>query len=488
MTELDRFSSGWAHAVWTDAWQAAFLMSAVWMLCRMWPGMPARGRAWLWWLIGVKFIIGFLPLSGIPLPILPNHAAHLALTGMHIPARVALGSGVHLECASAACSSYVNTPAFGDCIHVVSLMGRVLLFGFWVYGLFVNLRKAAHGWWHAYLLRRAAVPVLHPAISFECRRLCFFIGINPPLLLESDELTSPVLTGFIRPAIILPSELIMDCKVHDARMMLAHELAHLKRRDLIFGWIPAIAQLLNWWNPMLWVVSREWGLAQEIACDEFAVQTTAALPHHFGQMLLAMTMAGRRPQSVSAAVVGLTGEHQTLKRRLLGMRNLGKTRPRSADVAMRTILVAVAVSLLPWHPVPRNEFRAPEAATATWRTLQRVARACDHGAVQLASACESLSSLRPYASAQIVDIPQATTSSAPAAVEPVEVADPDFADADGHTDLKLTRDPNVTPTDMFDSVKTAFTPTQTARAFAADSQQQFSILKLILSTPSRTSR
>ena len=467
MTELDRFTTGWAHAAWTDAWQGALLMAAVWLLCRMWPGMPARGRAWLWCLVGLKFIIGFLPVNGIPLPILPNHVAHVALTGMHIPARIAVGQGIHVECVSAACSSYTSSPSFVQCFHVVSIMARAGIFAFWVYGLLVNLRKAAHGWWHAHLLRSRATVVQHPAISFECRRLCFFVGINPPLLLESDELTSPVLTGFINPVIILPSEMIVDCKVHDARMMLAHELGHLKRRDLLFGWVPAIAQLLNWWNPMLWVVSREWGLAQELACDEFAVQTTAALPLHFGQMLLAMTVAGRRPQAVSAAVVGLTGEHQTLKRRLLGMRYITRRKPRGADVAMRTILTTVAISMIPWHPVPRNEFRAPQihsqVAITVWHDLQSAGRVFSHDFTRIASAFAPSSATHVYGSAQMILAPKVLVPTPPiigdAVAQPVvDSSDNDFVDANMRTDLKMTRDPNITPNVMFNSVKTAFTP------------------------------
>jgi len=465
MTELDRFSTGWAHAAWTDAWQGACLMSAVWLLCRLWPSMPARGRAWLWWLVGVKFIIGMIPFSGIPLPILPNHAAHLPLTGLHIPARIAVGSGVHLECASAACSSYTSSPAFVQCIHAVGVMARVLIFGLWIFGLIVNLKKASHGWWHAYLLRRGSVEVMHPAMSFECRRLCFFVGINPPLLMESDELTSPVLTGCFKPAIILPSEMIVDCKVHDARMMLAHELAHLKRKDLFFGWVPAIAQLLNWWNPLLWVVSREWGLAQEIACDEFAVQTTAALPLHFGQMLLAMTMAGRRPQAVNAAVVGLSGEHQTLKRRLLGMRYISRSKPRGVDVGMRSTLVAVALMMIPWHPVPRDEFRVPvihsRVVVAAWHGLQTVVRTCDRDIARLASTCSSALGLHSAAAAQGIPMPAAAGTLAPAPVDNADASDADLSGMDGRTDLKLTRDPNVSPAAMFNSVKTAFTPMPT---------------------------
>jgi hypothetical protein len=163
-----------------------------------------------------------------------------------------------------------------------------------------------------------------------------------------------------------------------------------KRRDLLFGWVPAIGQLLSWWNPTLWMVSREWGLAQEIACDEFAVQTTAALPVHFGQMLLAMTMAGRRPQAVSVAAVGLTGEHQTLKRRLIGMRHIGmRTRP-GVNMTMRTVLFSVAVFLIPWHPVPRDEYRAPRAAMTAWHGFQTAGRIVDHDVTQLALLCSSV--------------------------------------------------------------------------------------------------
>jgi beta-lactamase regulating signal transducer with metallopeptidase domain len=450
MTQLDRLSIVWAHYAWSDAWQGALLAAAVWLLCRLWPGMPARGRAWLWWLVSVKFILGFIPMSGIPLPILPAHSTQISLSAMHIPARLAVGNGVHVECATSACASYMGSPAFTQCIHMVGLMLRMAILGLWIYGIIVNFVKMAHGWWHARELRARSTVVQHRAISFECRRLCFFVGIKPPMLLESDELTSPILTGFVSPAIILPSDIIMDCKVHDARMMLAHELAHLKRRDLLFGWIPALSQILNWWNPLIWLMAREWGTAQEIACDQFALETTAALPVHFGQMLLAMAVASRRPQAVGVAAVGLTGEHQTLKRRLIGMRYTGLWKRPGVNLTMRTVLIAVGLFLVPWHPVPRDEFRVPQfhsrTAQIVWQGIETVAHVCNAGVTRLAAL---IASSHPMATVRGAALPQ---QAAPAMlkVDNRAVADPNGADR------------NVPPSAVVSSVKTVFTPVSTS--------------------------
>ena len=148
------------------------------------------------------------------------------------------------------------------------------------------------------------------------------------------------------------------------------------------------------------------------------------------------------------------------------MRYISNSKPRGVNVGMRSILVAVAILMIPWHPVPRDEFRAPvlhsPAAIAAWHGFQALVRTCDRDFSRLASTCGSALGLHASTAAQVITVPK--TADLPVAPVPLDATDhPDASDSDlagmdGRTDLKLTRDPNVTPTEMYNSVKTAFTP------------------------------
>ncbi len=67
--------------------------------------------------------------------------------------------------------------------------------------------------------------------------------------------------------------------------MLAHELAHIRRHDLAWGWLAALAECLFFFHPLVRLGNREWELAQEIACDELVVHITDASQADYGTML-----------------------------------------------------------------------------------------------------------------------------------------------------------------------------------------------------------
>src|SRR5205823_6829606 len=117
-----------------------------------------------------------------------------------------------------------------------------------------------------------------------------FVG-RLPVLVRIDEPGSPALTGLRRPAILLPAPLLQACDTRELQLVLAHELAHLKRRDLLWGWLPAAAHALFWFHPAVWLANHEWYAAQEMACDALAVQATAARTGEYERLMLKVAAA-----------------------------------------------------------------------------------------------------------------------------------------------------------------------------------------------------
>src|SRR5208282_5737717 len=113
-----------------------------------------------------------------------------------------------------------------------------------------------------------------------CREeLCQWLGLRcRPLLLASAEVRCPLLLGVCRPAVVLPDFLAKGGDIAGLRLILAHELAHCRRRDLLWAWLPAVAEFLFFFHPLVWLARREIRLAQEVACDALAVGSTSASP------------------------------------------------------------------------------------------------------------------------------------------------------------------------------------------------------------------
>src|SRR5262249_56830663 len=96
----------------------------------------------------------------------------------------------------------------------------------------------------------------------------------------------PLVAGWARPELALPAALIAALGPEERRMVLAHELAHLKRRDLAWAWLPLGARLLFFFHPLVWLAEIHWRLAQEIACGELALRVTRSPARCYGELLL----------------------------------------------------------------------------------------------------------------------------------------------------------------------------------------------------------
>lgn len=87
-----------------------------------------------------------------------------------------------------------------------------------------------------------------------------------------DRVDSPFLLGLIRPRIYLPS----DLSAESAAYVIAHEQAHLKRRDHLWKPLGFLLLTVYWFNPLLWVAYILLCRDIEYACDEKVLQSMGA--------------------------------------------------------------------------------------------------------------------------------------------------------------------------------------------------------------------
>jgi len=139
-------------------------------------------------------------------------------------------------------------------------------------------------------------------------------GIKKPIELCVNPLvSSPLLIGFFRPCIVLPSA---DIPEKDFRYIILHELTHYKRRDMLYKWLVQITVCLHWFNPLVYLMSREITKACEFSCDEAIItKMGSGNAKDYGKTLLdAMAAVGRYKENLGA--VTLSENKQLLKERL----------------------------------------------------------------------------------------------------------------------------------------------------------------------------
>ncbi len=122
-------------------------------------------------------------------------------------------------------------------------------------------------------------------------RIAEEMGIKRTVELRINELvSSPLLAGFIRPMVILPSAELSE---KDFRYTALHELTHYRRLDVCYKWLVQFVICLHWFNPFVRLLGRETDRACEFACDEAVVaEFTADEKRAYGDTLLHAAESG----------------------------------------------------------------------------------------------------------------------------------------------------------------------------------------------------
>jgi hypothetical protein len=173
----------------------------------------------------------------------------------------------------------------------------------------------------------------------------------------SEDIQTPQTIGALHPAILLPAAARGGWTGDELRMALSHEMAHVRRRDLLWGWIPLVADSLFFFHPLARIAAREYLVAREAACDAEALETAQASPDDYGRLLVRL---GIDKSGCALAAGGASGSRSVLARRLEMLVRSPRRLSRPGQLALAGFAV---LALLPLELTARQT-EAPRAVTA----------------------------------------------------------------------------------------------------------------------------
>jgi TonB family protein len=143
----------------------------------------------------------------------------------------------------------------------------------WLVGVGLMLARIGNGllWLHGPLLRGA-----HPAPrEWQARlgRLAALQGLGRRVrLLLADRLDTPLVLGFLRPLVLVPTAALSGLDPDLLEAILIHELAHVRRYDYLANVLQSLAEALLFYHPAVWWLSRQIRREREHCCDDAAVR------------------------------------------------------------------------------------------------------------------------------------------------------------------------------------------------------------------------
>ena len=161
------------------------------------------------------------------------------------------------------------------------------------------------------------------------------LGVSAPEMIVCEAVTTPAVTGLLRPRLLLPHE---RYDVQELRYILRHELCHLKRRDMLFKLVRLAANAMHWFNPIVYLMLRQADEDIELACDSAATDDLdRAERAAYSRTLLAAVQSNVRALPATTCFGGTV---ERLKRRITNV--LGAQKKRGLGVVALVLALTLA--------------------------------------------------------------------------------------------------------------------------------------------------
>ncbi len=333
--------------------EGALLVAIVWTAARLLPNLSPATRTLLWWCAAAKFVVALVWVAPVNVPILPAAPQSTSVR--------TTGPGSNASTIAPQAIAPANASRTGSSARPV---WRDLAAGLWVIGVVAATAAGWRRWRQAAAVKQRAQEAPAPVRRMTAQ-LAVRLGVRrEPAVLVSPAVQTPLVAGLRRPAILVP-EAFLALPERQQRMVLCHELAHVKRGDLWFGCAPALAERVFFFHPLAHLAAREYGLWREAACDATVMRTLDASPREYGRLLLDLGIS--RPR-VGLSAAGASWSFSSLKRRIAMLREPSNRPFTSRLIGAGAVALAVG-AIVPLqltarspHPVTVIESGPPATA------------------------------------------------------------------------------------------------------------------------------
>lgn len=191
----------------------------------------------------------------------------------------------------------------------------------WLLGMLLCWLYLISGFFHLHYLQRNKVTLPSPEWKIRFDHLCQKMQVRRKVSLYISEIVDePITFQFLKPVILLPVSLFSGLTPTQIEVLILHELAHIRRRDFVVNLLQTLIEILFFYHPALWWISRKIREEREHCCDDavlavhndpvlYSEALTQIQLHHFSpKKRLVMSATGNK-SALSKRVFRLFGQY-----------------------------------------------------------------------------------------------------------------------------------------------------------------------------------
>lgn len=191
-------------------------------------------------------------------------------------------------------------------------------------------------------LHRASHPITLAGepltLWLRCTRI---FSVHDAQLATSAEIAGPSTIGIRRRTVLLPPSLLADLSPEDLTAALAHEFAHMRRRDFAKNLLYELIALPIAWHPLLWLTRHRITESREMVCDELAAEATHGTTRYAHSLLRLAASFSRHTPAATLHTIGIL-DANILERRVM---KLTRNHPITAASRRAAIVAAIALGV-----------------------------------------------------------------------------------------------------------------------------------------------
>jgi beta-lactamase regulating signal transducer with metallopeptidase domain len=220
------------------------------------------------------------------------------------------------------------------------------LVGLWLFGVALFSLKFAGGFLYLRQIKTTGIESLDGEWQLRFENLCRKLGVSPAVnILRSNIVGTPIAAGVFRPLIIIPASVFLQMDPRQLESIVAHELIHIRRFDPLVNLAQSAVEILFFYHPATWWISRVVRREREFAADAAVMEAIED-----GGVVYATALANleevRLSANNAAASIATAANGGNLMQRIQRILNNKTEIPRASSAWPAGLAIALISALL----------------------------------------------------------------------------------------------------------------------------------------------